>query len=215
MDKAPVFDRTAAFYLERLLALDRGAVAKRLGLRREADALIVPLLGEDCRLTADGLRTPAGGRASFSALVTVSNYLLRAPEAAPADTAWAAYRDFPDAAPLRNYFYQNAERPVAEAFAGDVARLEQHCLRIGGRPVKESLAYDLAFRIEALPRLPVFLLFNDRDAEFPAECRLCFERRAAAYIDMESLAILAALLAGKLAAKAPPPNADDHGQAAP
>lgn len=198
MEKSPVFGRTRAFYLQRLASLDRAAVAQRLGLRWEGGTLMVPLLGDDCRLADDGLRTADDGRVSFAALVVVGNYLLRAPEAVPADASWAAYRDFPDAAPLRNYFRRNAERPLVEAFAEDAARLGERCRRIGGRPAAEGLAYDLAFRIEALPRLPVFLLFNAADAEFPAECRLCFERRAAAFIDMESLAILAVLLAEKL-----------------
>ena len=64
----------------------------------------------------------------------------------------------------------------------------------------QVLPYDLALKIDALPRVPIFLLFNDADEEFGAECRLLFERRAAAYLDMESTAILGVMLSAALTA---------------
>jgi dienelactone hydrolase len=53
-------------------------------------------------------------------------------------------------------------------------------------------------RFDALPKIPILLLFNDADDEFPAQCLLLFERRAEKYLDMECLAILGWLLAGYL-----------------
>jgi hypothetical protein len=47
---------------------------------------------------------------------------------------------------------------------------------------------------DPLPQVPILLLFNDADEEFPAQCLLLFERRAEKYLDMESMAILAWLL---------------------
>jgi hypothetical protein len=50
-----------------------------------------------------------------------------------------------------------------------------------------------------LPRVPLLLLFNDADDEFPAACSVLFERRAAGYLDMECLAMLGMQLARRLA----------------
>jgi hypothetical protein len=49
-------------------------------------------------------------------------------------------------------------------------------------------------KFDLLPYVPVLLLYNDADEEFPAQCLLLFERRAEKYLDMESMAILAWLL---------------------
>ena len=49
-------------------------------------------------------------------------------------------------------------------------------------------------KFDLLPCVPILLLFNDADEEFPAQCLLLFEHRAEKYLDMESMAILAWLL---------------------
>jgi hypothetical protein len=59
-----------------------------------------------------------------------------------------------------------------------------------------------------LPRVPLLLLFNDADDEFPAHCSLLFERRAEKYLDAESLGILGMLLSVYLRKRA---EKDLHG----
>ena len=44
------------------------------------------------------------------------------------------------------------------------------------------------------PKMPVLLLFNDADREFPAQCAVLFERRAENFLDMECLAMVGMLL---------------------
>ena len=53
-------------------------------------------------------------------------------------------------------------------------------------------------KLHPLPKVPVLLLFNDADDEFPADCKVLFERRAEHYLDMECLAILGNILADYL-----------------
>ena len=53
-------------------------------------------------------------------------------------------------------------------------------------------------RFRALPRVPLLLLFNDADEEFPAEARILFRANAERILDMECLAILGWLLSSKL-----------------
>ncbi len=54
--------------------------------------------------------------------------------------------------------------------------------------------YDLSMQFDALPRVPVMLLFNDADDEFPAKSSVLFERRAEKYLDAECLAMVGRLL---------------------
>jgi hypothetical protein len=46
--------------------------------------------------------------------------------------------------------------------------------------------------------VPLLLLFDDVDEEFPAQCKVLFERRSEHYLDPECLAIIGRLLNGFL-----------------
>jgi hypothetical protein len=49
-------------------------------------------------------------------------------------------------------------------------------------------------QFNALPEIPVLMLFNDADEEFPAQCAVLFERCAEKYLDIECLAMVGMLL---------------------
>ena len=46
------------------------------------------------------------------------------------------------------------------------------------------------YLFDALPKIPMLLLFNDKDDEFPAQCSVLFENRAQKFLDMECLAMV-------------------------
>ena len=68
--------------------------------------------------------------------------------------------------------------------------LEKASEIVGGYPANLSVRCDLAFQFKALPNIPIILLFNDADDEFPAKCSVLFGSGAEAYLDAESLAML-------------------------
>ena len=83
-------------------------------------------------------------------------------------------------------------------FLGKLAELAEACRQTGGVSHEADMPYDLAMRFEALPRVSLLLLFNDRDDEFPAGCKMLFNRHAEAYLDPESLAMTGSMLAKRL-----------------
>jgi hypothetical protein len=90
------------------------------------------------------------------------------------------------------------EGAVVETFAGRLADLEKAAKELGGYPPGEDFPYDACFRFDALPKIPMLLLFNDVDEEFPAKCTVLFQASAENYLDGECLAMLGAQLAGRL-----------------
>jgi hypothetical protein len=44
---------------------------------------------------------------------------------------------------------------------------------------------DFSVCFDPLPKVPLLLVFNDADGEFPADCSVLFEKRARSYLDME------------------------------
>ena len=68
--------------------------------------------------------------------------------------------------------------------------LEAACVKLGGEKPDLELSYQVIMKLPALPKVPLLLLCNDRDEEFPAQCSLLFEQRAEKYLDMECLAMV-------------------------
>ncbi len=190
----PVFQQTLDHYLKEVRSLNLAALAEKLGLTRLDGQFGVRLLNRDYLITDRGFVDPSGRPVPYEGIVILSRYLLMCPEKTPSGMEPASYRDFKDSGPLTVYFSNDVENRIATHFAGGKENLARACRRIGGTESRIRADYDVRFRFDALPRIPVDLLFNDRDEEFEAAARLVFEKRAEHYLDAESLAILGNML---------------------
>jgi hypothetical protein len=198
-DESPAFEQTYRRYLTRVASIDLDSRTEILGIGLEAGEAVIPLFGGVHRVSDRGVRAPSGGQPIHSVSVVLCQYLLLCPDAAPADGAdWVTYKDFKDAGPFVDGFVNNSEKAICRAFAGRLDALREACGRIGGTDPSLEVSTQLAMRFEALPRIPLALLFNDEDEEFPADSTILFERRAEKYLDMECLAILGWMLADLL-----------------
>jgi hypothetical protein len=122
--------------------------------------------------------------------VILCKYLLLCPLIEPLGGNWLSYKDFKDAAPLIQAFSNTVTQPIAETFSNRLAELNVAGNKIGGYPPTDEYPYDLAMQFDALPKIPILLLFNDKDDEFPAQCSVLFEKRAEKFLDMECLAMV-------------------------
>lgn len=203
-DTAPaaVFEKTFRDYLDQVNRMAPAVLREAesmLGVRRTDDGIIIPFFHRQYRLSSDGVFDEDGRQPIFSVSVVLCRYLIMCPRHPVHDSAeWVSYKDFLDAAPFAGAFNVNTEQAVARNFSGRVEDLSRACRSLGSHDPHDGLAYDLAANIRALPRVPLYLLFNDADDEFPAQCRILFERRAERYLDMECLAILGWLLSDYL-----------------
>ena len=186
-----VFDKTYASYLKQIQGIDLISVGQRLGGRIQANGIVIPLFGEPYTISPLSMDDPTGNRPPFDDCVILSKYLLLCPEHPPTQEGWVSYREVKDSGPLGTYFAHDVEGAVSRAFSGRLHALKRSCRDLGGYPPPEiNAAYDLAAQFDALPRIPVILLFNDRDEEFPARCHILFRKQADRYLDAESLAVL-------------------------
>ncbi len=196
--KSPIFEKTYQDYLARISTLDLQTAAKKTGSEWTGESVIVPLFGTPYNVSGKGILNPSGGKPQYSINVVLCQYLLLHPSNHSEDDAWVSYKDFKDAAPLAHTFQVNTEISITNNFSGKLKALEEACLNLGGYVHSSDWNYDLNIKFDALPRVPILLLFNDADEEFPAQSLLLFEKRAEHYLDMECLAILGWLLAEKL-----------------
>ena len=194
-EQADIFNKTYDHYIGKIAKLDFAAIAANLGVKTDGDIVTIPFFNTPYQVTRKGVMTPDGKPASFGVGVVLCNYLIQCPTCDPRDDEWFSYKDFKNAAPLVGTFANTVEGLIAENFSGRLADLERSGRILGGIEPATTFPYDLNLLIQALPRIPMLLLFNDADDEFPADCKVLFEKRAESYLDMECVAIIGMLLA--------------------
>jgi hypothetical protein len=194
MNKSSVFEETYANYLAQIGRLDFKIIADRLGAEMVGEELIISVFGKPMRVSAAGITRPSGGRPNFSVCVILFKYLLLCPDHDPVGNDWVSFKDFKDSAPFAGAFVNYTEIPLAKYFSGHLKDLDTACRGIQGYPPAATFSYALCMKFDALPTIPVLLLYNDADEEFPAQCAVLFERRAENFLDMECLAMVGMLL---------------------
>lgn len=196
-NSASIYEKTFNEYLKQLAEHDLESLAGRIGVAYERDTILLPFFHETYRVSKAEIKDPAGRTPNHAVRTILCQYLLRFPPAVPKQKDWTSFKDFKDAAPLVGYF-QNCENSVSKCFAGKKAQLLTSCLILHGRLTSISSGYELSVLFDALPRLPLLLLYNDQDDEFPAQCNFLFKSGAQELLDMESLAIIGKVLTDRL-----------------
>ncbi|VVS93629.1 DUF3786 domain-containing protein [Desulfoluna spongiiphila] len=198
-EKAPVFDQIKKDYLRQVEALEGASnVAETLGITAGDKAWHIPFFDRTYTVTPHEISDESGLEANHITWVLLSKYMLLCPENPSEDASLVTYKDFKDAAPYVGGFRNTASHPISTHFEGAVETLEKQCHALGGQPFATDVSCELAFRFQALPRVPVVLLFNDADEDFPAQATLLFQQNASAYLDMECLAMVGSTLAARL-----------------
>ena len=196
----PVFEKNYSYYLDEITKVDFGAVKDTLACRVDGDQLVIPFFGREYRVSRHGVVDERGQRPGYVICVVLAKYILRCPAIAAADDGWVSFKDFKTTSHFTNvnYFASDTERAVVKGFSGRLAELAEACRQTGGVPDEADMPYDLARRFDALPRVSLLLLFNDRDDEFPAGCKMLFNQHAESYLDPESLTMTGSFLARSL-----------------
>lgn len=201
-EKAPVFEKIIKDYLLQVAGLEaRGHIGSALGIAVTNGGFTIPFFNRTYTIATDWIVDVDGKAATHAVSVVLCKYLLLCPDRPSDDFSLVTYKDFRDAAPYAGAFRKSVEQAIARRFAGALPELEKRCLELGGQPFDTEVSCQLAFKFQALPSVPVFLLFNDADEDFPAQATLLLRKNAASYLDMECLAMIGGTLAHRLQEK--------------
>jgi hypothetical protein len=183
--------------MERVREMDFEGLDRKLGGKVHEEGLVIPLLGRPYYIDKDAVLDEKGAVPDVAVRIVLCHYLLQAGEGTLTGD-WVSYRDFRDSAFFMPNFRDNAERPVAERFSGKPHNLERAAGKIRGAPCEEHLSGGICLLFPFLPRIPVQVVFYDRDDEFPASCAILFDRSAPTWLDMECLAVVGWITADSL-----------------
>ena len=192
------FDQTYKDHLKELAKINLAHRAQALELEMRSDSLIIPFFGHQHLVSRQGV-IDSDGKASAPAVATVLlNYTLRNTGIPQANPEKVSFRDFKGAGPLVVSFANNTHHLIASTFAGRLNDLKAACRDLCGAPEVDAVSADLFMKFQALPGVPQYLSFNDRDDDFPAQSHLLFQRSAESYLNLKSLFVLGTFMAGSL-----------------
>ncbi|SMD11045.1 protein of unknown function [Desulfocicer vacuolatum DSM 3385] len=197
--KSEVFEETYANYLKEIEQIDLKKRSEILGGRMEKNHLCLPFYDQWFSIGPEGIFDVSGKRCGFSVAVVLLKYILMCPDTPIVPGGeWLTFRDFKDSGPLISYFTANTNKTLEQTFAGKCQLLKDACGALGAKEGEFTDTYDISLMVNALPKIPVMINFNDRDEEFPAAASILYRKTTEVYLDMESLAISGTWLAGRL-----------------
>ncbi len=149
-------------------------------------------------LSDDGVNSTGSETLTMALKYLICQYLQKFNESAcESSNRLVTIREFADGGPLYSSFTSNTGKILETSFSGNIERLKQRCLSLGGI-IMENPSYDLSVRFKALSRVPVILNFNDIDEFMPASSVFLFHDNAISYLDLECLTIICTWLTGQL-----------------
>lgn len=189
-NKSSVFEKNYEFYLRQIKDISLEEIADNLGVECIDNEMKLLLFGNNFKISPEGIFNQFGNRPSYAICVLLFKYLLTNPKSPFFASPWTSYKDFKDAGPLISFFSNDVENAIVNHFSGKTQDLKKACENLGGKMADMDISYDVSMQVTALPKIPMLLLFNDADEEFPAQCSVLFKKNIENYLDMESVAIM-------------------------
>jgi hypothetical protein len=114
------------------------------------------------------------------------HYLHTADGTFPADR-WISYRELPDGMFYSQSFQGYSGARLVSTFGNDLAKFKEAATEAGGEELSHG---DAAFRFQALPRLPLGVVYWLGDEEFTPYANVLFDASANHYLPTDGLAVL-------------------------
>jgi hypothetical protein len=122
-------------------------------------------------------------------------YYLTTADGAALRREWIAFSELPDGRFYNQAFQGYTGKELARAFQDNRTAFEQAARSLGGEP--QALG-DAAFAFQALPRVPLLVVYWQGDEDFPSTCQVLFDASASHYLPTDAYAILGSTLTRRL-----------------
>lgn len=167
-------------------------------------SLELPFFNEVAVIRPEGIFNKDGSPLSRWEQVFLYNHMAQGGSRLPAGN-WKSLKEFPNTVSKIVSMKAHVESPLIERFTGRVKALLERAIRIGGTDKTAAFGEaDLAVYFQALPRVPVMLMFWDGESDegFGAEVKLLFDETITEHLDIESIMFLSENLRERLCAGA-------------
>ncbi len=181
---------------ERAASMALDDLAVRIEAKYENDTegpyLILPYFNATVHVRPNRIEQSDGEPLTRWEQVFLYNHMAQGGKAAPTGR-WVGFKEIPNTVSKQKTMLSRVELPLAEHFSGRIDALRAAASRIGGRDGSDQApTADAAILLQALPRVPVMLLFwnAEPDDGFEAQCKLLFDETVTQHLDIESTLFL-------------------------
>lgn len=101
---------------------------------------------------------------------------------------WVSFEKLKGASIFGSAFKNGITDVIAKTFSGHMKELKQALSDLGGIPLKYG---DISYELQALPGIPIRIIFWEGDEEFSASANVLFDSSASEYLHIESIVSLA------------------------
>ena len=198
-----IFDQKLNHDFSRVQRIDFFKNAEILGIRKNNGSLVFDFFNRQISFSRDGIYDIEGQPLTDAVKDVLCQYLLMCSDTiCESSNKLVTLREFSDSGPLFSTFTANTGKIIATTFSGNLGKLINRCVTLGGRIMK-NVSYDLTARFLAFSRIPIILNFNDQDDMMPANAGFLFQDNADKYLDLECLSIICTYLTGQLIQEIP------------
>jgi hypothetical protein len=180
----------------RASSMDLADAARRVGGDLEGEgarrALRLPYFGGWVRILPDRIENHRGEPLERLEQVLIYNHLAQGGVRLPTGR-WRAFHELPNTVSKVKSMRAHVEAPLAERFQGRREMLRSAARAMGGEAYAAGgHSADEACRFDALPRVPVLLLFWEGEPaeDLAAEVKLLFDETVGEHLDIESILFL-------------------------
>jgi len=149
--------------------------------------------GKEFNLSFPGFETPSS---SPSALALLLYYFVTA-DGLPLSGRWISFGDLDGGRFYNQAFQGYTGGELARSFRNDRERFMKAAFLNGGI-LTPNAPGDVAYFYQALPRVPLLLIYWEGDEDFPASYQVLFDAVTSHYLPTDACAILGSTLTGKI-----------------
>jgi hypothetical protein len=165
-------------------------IAERLGLSLQPDgALSVNFLGREYEISSRGVNPTDGKPVDVNNRSVLAYYTLSKGVGEPA----FSYVPISCHAGTGIIFSTNIKwmtDPLGKAFSGNYVTFSETMCRLGGVFNGKRKSGGYLWLLKVLPKIPLQIVYNDGDDEFPCEVQILFDKNASLFLEFECLAFL-------------------------
>ena len=185
------------YLVPQLAGVDFKEAAPRLGMALQADGSVtLPLLGRMFRIDCCSVTATDGQPAHVNARSVLAYYALSQGAGQPAGR-FSPLGRFANTIAGTVSAVNWMTDPLSRAYNGRPETLGRCIEALGGECVGTHNG-ELAWRLQALPKIPALVVYHAADDEFPCEVEVQYDEHAGRFLEFECLAFLNGCVVGAL-----------------
>lgn len=178
--------------ITKLSACDFQEAADRLGLEYVDGGIRLYFLGREYRISIDGALPLDGQPVNVNNRSVLLYYLLSKGQGDPEDS-YVLFERIPGMVSGLTLQSRLMNTPLERCFGNDYVKFSETAKKLGGIE-EESRAGTHLWRFDVLPKIPLKIVFDEADDEFPVNIQIMADKTALQFLEFECLAFLVGCL---------------------